>query len=107
MHEAQRNDEDEDQFKYYVAQANECLDLNIYYEGGQEPQAKFEYAAFEDGDYWVVKPVIIFGDETSYALSENAMGWKIFRAIVAVVDNVQERFLSKFITETVEEEEID
>lgn len=97
MHEAQRNDEDEDQFKYYVAQANECLDLNIYYEGGQEPQAKFEYAAFEDGDYWVVKPVIIFGDETSYALSENAMGWKIFRAIVSVVDNVQENILSKFV----------
>lgn len=97
MHEAQRNETDEDQFKYYVAQANECLDLSIYYEGGQEPQAKFEYAAFEDGDYWVVKPVIIFGDETSYALSENAMGWKIFRAIVSVVDNVQENILSKFV----------
>ena len=61
-------------FRNRLDRVNEMVDLQLYYYNSSVPAAKFELRLFEsesaDDEYWYVEPVIVFNDETSYALGE-------------------------------------
>ena len=62
-------------FRNHLDRINELVDLNLYYYNSSTPAAKFELRLFESEDvdyeeYWYIEPVIVFNDETSYALGE-------------------------------------
>lgn len=73
LEKADDNDENEGNFKSYTSQANELIDLGVYY-GASTKQAYIKLEPFEEDDwgykYWVSEPVIYFADGTSYSTFE-------------------------------------
>lgn len=77
---AEDNDDDEKNFKSYLNQANELIDLGVYYFGTSTKQASVKMEPFEERDYdyyygdyekyWTAEPVIYFKDGTSYSTFE-------------------------------------
>ena len=62
-------------FRNHLDRINELVDLRLYYYNSSVPSAKFELRLFESEDvdyeeYWYIEPVVVFNDETSYALGE-------------------------------------
>lgn len=73
LEKAEDNEENEGNFKSYTSQANELIDLGVYY-GASTKQAYIKLEPFEEDDwgykYWVSEPVICFADGTSYSTFE-------------------------------------
>ena len=76
MEKAEDNDTKESAFKSYVSQANELIDINLFYDGNSTIQAYVKLEPFrEEGWYdgetwWEAEPVIYFYDGSSYSSLE-------------------------------------
>lgn len=67
---ADQNDHNENQFKYYIDQANQFTDINLFYNNKTTKQATIRLEPFkEDGwdNYWTAEPILIFYDGSSYS----------------------------------------
>lgn len=86
MDKADRNDENESQFKSYVNQANSLLNLGIYFNGGSMRQAKVQLECFEDGyanwKYWTYEPVLVFDDNSTYSTFTAFFNETSFREVI-------------------------
>lgn len=86
MDKADRNDENESQFKSYVNQANSLLNLGIYFNGGSMRQAKVQLECFEDGyanwKYWTYEPVLVFDDNSTYSTFTAFFNEASFREVI-------------------------
>ncbi len=77
LDKADDNEDDEKNFKSYLNQANELIDLGVYYFGSSYKQASIKMEPFEESDYyddykyWTAEPVIYFADGTSYSTFES------------------------------------
>lgn len=86
MDKADRNDENESQFKSYVNQANSLLNLGIYFNGGSMRQAKVQLECFEDGyanwKDWTYEPVLVFDDNSTYSTFTAFFNETSFREVI-------------------------
>ena len=73
---ADENDDNESQFKSYINQANDLMNVNLYFNNTSVKQASVKLEAFQDYDgwsgnkYWEAEPVIVFQDGSSYSTFE-------------------------------------
>lgn len=92
-------------FRNHLDRINELVDLNLYYYNSSTPAAKFELRLFESEDvdyeeYWYIEPVIVFNDETSYALGEyfNEEDFeKLLNAIEKLVNDYDDLIEEEFV----------
>ena len=74
MEKAEDNDTKESAFKSYVSQANELIDINLFYDGTSTTQAYVKLEPFREerwGEtWWEAEPVIYFYDGSSYSSLE-------------------------------------
>lgn len=100
MEAADRNDENEGNFKSYINQANELLDLGVYYHGSETKQAYLKFEPFEDSYYyygnryseWYAEPVICFSDGTSYSTFEAFFDEGSFRGVINALETLINNF---------------
>lgn len=96
LEKADDNDEDEADFKSYINQANELINLGVYYFGSSTNQASLKLEPFEEDDwgyrYWDTEPVIYFSDGTSYSTFEAFFDEDSFEDLV----NTFEKWLDSF-----------
>jgi len=72
---AEDNDDNENQYKSYINQANALTDVNLFYDGSNVKQATVKLEPFADENwygytYWVFEPVLYFYDGSSYSTFE-------------------------------------
>ena len=92
-------------FRNHLDRINELVNLNLYYYNSSTPAAKFELRLFESEDvdyeeYWYIEPVIVFNDETSYALGEyfNEEDFeKLLNAIEKLVNDYDDLIEEEFV----------
>lgn len=88
----------ESEFKSYVAEANDMLNLGLYYFNGRERMADmklmpFVSSGYYETEYWV-EPVIYFADGTSYSTFDVFFDETDFRNLIDVFYSLIEDFES-------------
>lgn len=84
IEEADDNYRNESKFKSYIAQANDLLDVNVFYDKKKTKQASIKLEPFADETwngttYWSAEPVMTFSDESSYSTFEAFFNEKDFK----------------------------
>ena len=87
----------ETMYKSYINEANEMLDLYVYYKGTDTKQAYVSLEPFYDDDYyyggeWECEPVIRFADGTSYSTFEAFFDEDDFRDFISTFEDLIEDF---------------
>lgn len=90
MVEAQHHENEEEEFKACVDQANAQFNLSIFYDWEQYQQASFKFTAFDDEDYWVARPTLYFSDGTSYVVLEDILNWEVFRSLARLINGAKD-----------------
>lgn len=76
LNNAEDNDDNEAAFKRYVENANNLMDINVYFNGSTNSSAKLmlypmsERYYYSNYEYWEYKPYIKFNDDTKYSFEE-------------------------------------
>ncbi|MBQ9201468.1 MAG: hypothetical protein IJ154_03745 [Bacteroidales bacterium] len=92
--EAEDNNSKESTFKSKINQANDLIDLGVYYDGGKLEQAKVKLEVFEDKakGLWYCEPVIYFADGTAYSTFEAFFNETDFADLI----NAAQELVAKF-----------
>jgi hypothetical protein len=108
MQTAKKNRESETTFKSNITNANECLDLGMFFNNKSVKQATvflepFEktgsryvynngYSSYQSYKYWVADMVIKFGDESTYSTLPDYFSKSNFRSVYSDVDALIESY---------------
>ena len=90
---ADENDENESAFKGYINQANNLLNISVYYDKGSVQQASIKLipmlyeSKWSSYKYWYTDPAVYFNDGTSYSF-ENYFNEKDFRSVIDVFNDI-------------------
>ncbi|MBQ8607400.1 MAG: hypothetical protein IJ417_04320 [Bacteroidaceae bacterium] len=92
LDKAEDEEENEGNFKSYTNQANELIDLGVYY-GTSIKQAYIKLEPFEENDwgyykYWESEPVIYFFDGSSYSTFEAFFNESSFNDFIDAVKDL-------------------
>ena len=92
--EAEENNTKESTYKSKISQANDLLNLVVFYDGGQLEQARVKLEVFEDKEkgVWECEPVIYFVDGSSYSTFEAFFNETDFSDLIAAVQKLIEDF---------------
>lgn len=103
INKADDNDKNETLFKSYINQANELLDVNVFYDKGSVRQANMKLMAFEEKNpwnsaynYWYAEPVINFDDGTSYSTFNAYFNESDFRSVIDLFNSLIEGYENLF-----------
>ena len=97
--EANNNKYDEKTYKSYINQANSLVDINLFYDGNSTKQASFKLEPFSEREkwssqtYWIVEPVILFYDGTSYSTFEAFFNKKDFKVTIDTFKSLIEDYI--------------
>lgn len=96
IEEAEDNNTNEGSYKSKITQANDLLNLGVYYDGGSLQQARVKLEVFENKGkgYWYCEPVIYFADGTSYTTFDAFFNEVDFADVVEAANNLVGRFYS-------------
>ena len=98
MEKAEDNETKESAFKSYVSQANELIDINLFYDGNSTIQAYVKLEPFrEEGWYdgetwWEAEPVIYFYDGSSYSSLEAFFNEYDFEDVIEAFEELIEDY---------------
>src|SRR5574344_192843 len=96
---ADENEDNGNNFNSYISQAEELVDLNLYYNGGTTPQAKYGFEPREESgyyySYWVYDSVLRFGDGTSYSTFEAFFNDIDFKLLIKSLENLMDNYESE------------
>jgi hypothetical protein len=109
MEAARKNRESENEFKSYIKEANEYLDLGLYFNNKSLKQAnaflepfektgyRYSYPnGYQPYKYWGWDMVIQFGDESTYSTMANYFSKSNFRSVYGDIESLMESY-SKLI----------
>ena len=109
MEGARKNRESENEFKSYIKEANEYLDLGLYFNNKSLKQAnaflepfektgyRYSYPnGYQPYKYWGWDMVIQFGDESTYSTMANYFSKSNFRSVYGDIESLIESY-SKLI----------
>ena len=94
------NDEYEEEFKKYINQANSLIDVKLYLDNSDKYAALLRLQPFEEYYYsayssWDAKPVLVFGDGSSYSFDEY-FDKNTFNTVINKVENLIDDFIRMF-----------
>lgn len=97
LEKAADNDSNGSAFKSYINQANELMDINLFYDGGSLVLAYVELESFRDEDwdgdyYWEAEPVICFHDGSSYSTIETFFNEYDFDDVIDAFEKLLEDY---------------
>lgn len=97
MEDAEDYCDEETAYKSYINEANEMLDLYVYYNGTDTKQAYVNLEPFYDDGYyyggeWDCEPVIRFADGTSYSTFEAFFDEDDFKDLINTFEKLIEDF---------------
>ena len=98
---AEKYDEDESRFKSYINEANNKMDVGLYFNGSSAASSKlrFEPVLIRDyyGDnYWQADPVIAFIDGSAYSTLTNFFDENTFSTLKRNVETLVDNFTALF-----------
>ena len=98
---AEKYDEDESRFKSYINEANNKMDVGLYFNGSSAASSKlrFEPVLIRDyyGDnYWQADPVIAFTDGSAYSTLTNFFDENTFSTLKRNVETLVDNFTALF-----------
>lgn len=90
---ADRNYNNESNFKSYVKKANELADFNLFYDNTSTKQASVVLDPFLDYEYdgeqeWEYEPVLVFFDGSSNSAFGNFFNEKDFKSLIKMYENM-------------------
>ena len=90
---ADRNYNNESNFKSYVKKANELADFNLFYDNTSTKQASVVLDPFLDYEYdgeqeWEYEPVMVFFDGSSNSAFGNFFNEKDFKSLIKMYENM-------------------
>lgn len=102
---AKKNKESESEYKSYIKEANEYLDLGLYFNNNSLKQAtvylepfektgsRYSYPnGYQSYKYWAWDMVIKFGDESTYSTMANYFSRSNFRSVYGDVESLIESY---------------
>ena len=102
---AKKNKESESEYKSYIKEANEYLDLGLYFNNNSLKQAtaylepfektgsRYSYPnGYQSYKYWTWDMVIKFGDESTYSTMANYFSRSNFRSVYGDVESLIESY---------------
>lgn len=90
---ADRNDDNESNFKSYVKKANELAEFNLFYDNSSTKQASVVLDSFLDYEYdgeqeWAYEPVMVFFDGSSNSAFGTFFKEKDFKSVITMYENL-------------------
>ena len=97
LEKADDNDDNEQQFKSYLNQANGLSDINLFYDNTATKQANVKWEAFVDEQwngytYWTAEPVLYFFDGSSYSTFSAFFDEDDFEEVVDLFEDLADRY---------------
>lgn len=104
LEKAAEHADDEKTYKSYINEANDMLDLNVYYDGTNTKQAYISLEPFYEEDYyygyngydkygeWICEPVICFEDGTSYSTFATFFDEDDFKSLINTFEKLVKDF---------------
>lgn len=93
---ADQVDDNEEEYKSYISQANELIDVNLFYDGNSTKQAAVKLEPFLEDDwgyaYWTAEPVLHFYDGSSYSAFEAFFNDTEFKKVIDTFKKLSNRY---------------
>ncbi len=91
------NDDSEATYKSYINQVNALIDMSVYYDGNTSKQATVKLEPFQEQkyygkSYWVVEPVIMFYDGSSYSTFSAFFNETDFKSLIDSFKSVADQY---------------
>ena len=97
LEKADDNDDNEQQFKSDLNQANGLSDINLFYDNTATKQANVKWEAFVDEQwngytYWTAEPVLLFFDGSSYSTFSAFFDEDDFEEVIDLFEDLADRY---------------
>lgn len=103
LENADKNNENETEYKKYIEKANALIDVKMYLDNSSKygaylqlkPFEKVYYSYYSQYKKWEYKPVLVFGDDSSYTFEEY-FDENTFNNVINKVQNIIDDFVRMF-----------